>query len=54
MPTVTTEEFVRRAISKKILERKFGDRGRRYVGRIIRRARRSLLRALVKEEQPDA
>jgi hypothetical protein len=38
----TDEEFVRHAISTLILERKFGQRGRRYVGRMIRRARRGL------------
>lgn len=43
---MTNEEFVNRALSKRILERKFCHRGRRYIGRIIRTARRGLLRQI--------
>lgn len=46
-PAPSAEAFVQMiAISKRILERKFGDRGRRFVGRMIRRARRQLLRSI--------
>jgi hypothetical protein len=43
---MTNEEFVHRALSKRILERKFRHRGRRYIGRMIRTARRGLLRQI--------